>query len=182
MSATVTFMRRLLILRHAKSDWPSGFSDFDRPLAARGKLAAPMMGHYLKQEGLIPDLAIISSARRTVETWNLLHPELGEDVHHRFEKRIYEAPYESLVEVIKAAPDTVRTLLLVGHNPGSEELASAMIGYGDRFAAQRMQKKYPTAGLCVLDFEIGHWSDMSERSARLDRFVTPASLGHGPDE
>lgn len=175
-------MRRLLILRHAKSDWPSGFSDFDRPLAARGNLAAPMMGRYLKDQGLIPDLAIVSSARRTVETWALLSPELGEVVPHRFEKRIYEAPYEHLVEVIKAVPDDVRTLLLVGHNPGSEELAGVMTGYGDRFAAQRMQAKYPTAGLCVLDFEIEHWSEMAERSARLDRFVTPASLGHGPDE
>lgn len=175
-------MRRLLILRHAKSDWPPGHSDFDRPLAARGKLAAPMMGRYLKQEGLIPDLAIVSSARRTVETWALVHPELGEIVPHRLEKRIYEAPYESLVEVIKAVPDEVRTLLLVGHNPGSEELAEAMTGYGDRFAAQRMQTKYPTAGLCVLDFDSEHWSGITERSARLDRFVTPASLGHGPDE
>lgn len=175
-------MLRLLILRHAKSDWPSGYSDFDRPLAARGKIAAPMMGRYLKDEGLIPDLAIVSSAQRTVETWELVHPMLGETVPHRFEKRIYEAPYEHLVEVIKAVPDAVRTLLLVGHNPGSEELAEVMIGFGDRFAAQRMYKKYPTAGLCVLDFDMAHWSEIAERSARLDRFVTPASLGHGPDE
>lgn len=175
-------MRRLLILRHAKSDWPSGFSDFDRPLAPRGKLAAPMMGRYLRDEGLIPDLAIISSARRTVDTWALVHPELGEEVPYRLELRIYEAPYEHLVEVIKAVPDEVRTLLLVGHNPGSEELAVAMIGFGDRFAAQRLQKKYPTAGLCVLDFDVERWSGIAERSARLDRFVTPASLGHGPDE
>jgi phosphohistidine phosphatase len=175
-------MRRLLILRHAKSDWPSGFSDFERPLAARGRIAAPMMGRYLRDEGLIPDLAIVSSARRTVETWEMLHPELGEIVPHRLERRIYEAPYEHLVAVIKDVPDAVRTLLLVGHNPGSEELAAVMIGYGDRFAAQRMQRKYPTAGLCVLDFEIEHWSGLTERSARLDRFVTPASLGHGPDE
>lgn len=175
-------MRRLLILRHAKSDWPTGYSDFERPLAPRGRLAAPLMGHYLKNEGLIPDLAIVSPARRTVETWELVHPELGETVPHRLERRIYEAPYEHLVEVIKAVADDVRTLLMVGHNPGSEELAAAMTGFGDRFAAQRMQRKYPTAGLCVLDFEIEHWADLAERSARLDRFVTPQSLGHGQDE
>ncbi len=175
-------MRRLIILRHAKSDWPSGFSDFDRPLAARGKLAAPLMGRYLKAEGLIPDLAVVSSSRRTVATWELVHPELGEVVPHLLEKRIYEAPYENLIEVIKAVSPEVRTLLLIGHNPGSEELASSMIGYGDRFAAQRLRTKYPTAGLCVLDFDVQNWSDIAEHSARLDRFVTPASLGDGPDE
>ena len=175
-------MRRLLILRHAKSDWPSGLTDFQRPLAPRGRLAAPFMGRYLKAELLIPDLAIVSSAVRTVETWGLVESEFGEVVPHRIEKRIYEAPYETLLDVIRAVPSGVRTLLLVGHNPGSEELADSMIGFGDRFAAQRMQKKYPTCGLAVLDFDIDDWSVLAERSGRLDRFVTPASLGNGPDE
>lgn len=175
-------MRRLLILRHAKSDWPSGLTDFDRPLAARGRISAPLMGRYLKSEHLLPDFAIISSARRTAETWALLEPELGEAVPHRFERRIYEAPYEDLLDVIKAVPAEVQTLLLVGHNPGSEELASAMIGYGDRFAAQRMQRKFPTAGLAVVDFEAQAWAEIAEQSGRLDRFVTPATLGDGPDE
>lgn len=175
-------MRRLMILRHAKSDWPSGFSDFERPLAPRGKLAAPLMGRYLKAEGLMPDLAIVSSARRTVDTWGLVAAELGEDVPHVLERRIYEAPYEMLASVIRETPPHVRTLLLVGHNPGCEELAGAMIGYGDRFAAQRMQAKYPTAGLCLLDFDVESWDHIAEGSARLDRFVTPASLGEGPDE
>ncbi len=175
-------MRRLLILRHAKSDWPSGLTDLQRPLAPRGRLTAPLMGQYLKAELLIPDLAVVSSAVRTVETWGLVAPELGEAVPHRIEKRIYEAPYETLLEVIRAVPAAVRTLLLVGHNPGSEELADAMIGFGDRFAAQRMQQKYPTCGLAVLDFDVEDWSVLAERSGRLDRFVTPASLGNGPDE
>jgi phosphohistidine phosphatase len=175
-------MRRLLLLRHAKSDWPAGHTDFDRPLAARGKVAAPLMGRYLRSEGLIPDLAIISSARRTVETWALVAPELGEEIAARHELRIYEAPYETLVSIVQAVPPSVRTLLLVGHNPGMEEMAGSMIGYGDRFAAQRLQRKYPTAGLCVLDFDIEDWAELAERSARLDRFVTPATLGDGPDE
>ncbi len=175
-------MRRLLILRHAKSDWPSGLTDLQRPLAPRGRIAAPLMGKYLRAEMLIPDLAIVSAALRTVETWDLAAPELGEDVPRLIENRIYEAPYETLLDVIRAVPDNVRTVLLVGHNPGSEELAEAMTGFGDRFAAQRMQRKYPTCGLAVLDFDVESWADLSERSGRLDRFVTPASLGNGPDE
>lgn len=175
-------MRRLLLLRHAKSDWPTGLSDFERPLAARGRIAAPLIGRYLKSELLLPDFAIVSSARRTVETWGLVAPELGEQTPSRLDRRIYEAPYETLLALIREMEASIRTLLLIGHNPGIEELAGSLIASGDRFAAQRMQRKYPTAGLCVLDVEADDWSGVDERSARLDRFVTPASLGDGPDE
>lgn len=175
-------MRRLLILRHAKSDWPGGTQDFDRPLARRGQAAAPVMGRYLKSEGLMPDFAIVSAARRTIETWELVRAELGEETPFRIESSIYEAPVERLFSVVRDAAPAVATLLIVGHNPGCEELASDLTGYGDRFAAQRMGQKYPTAGLAVLDFDIDDWSLLAERSGRLDRFVTPAALGQGPDE
>ncbi len=175
-------MRRLMLLRHAKSDWPNGFSDFERPLAPRGRLAAPLMGRYLRSEGLLPDLAIVSAARRTAETWDLVSGELGEVVPHSLDSRIYEAPFETILAAIHDVGPAVRTLLVVGHNPGMEELGEALIGFGDRFAAQRMRAKYPTAGLCVLDFDIEDWTAVAERGARLDRFVTPASLGSGPDE
>lgn len=175
-------MRRLLILRHAKSDWPGGTRDFDRPLAPRGRVAAPAMGRYLRQEQLLPDYAIVSAARRTVETWDLVKAELGEDTPFRYEMSVYEAPVERLLAAIRAVEPSVRTLLLVGHNPGSEELAADLTGHGDRFAAQRMGAKFPTAGLAVLDFAVEDWAEVTERSGRLDRFVTPASLGQGPDE
>jgi phosphohistidine phosphatase len=174
-------MRRLILLRHAKSDWPAGLDDFDRPLAARGAHAAPVMGRYMRDEHLLPDLAIVSAARRTVETWALVAPEVGE-TPARHDKRIYEAPYETLLAVIREVGPEVRTLLIVGHNPGCEELADALISHGDRFAAERMRRKYPTAGLAVIDFDEEEWSAIAERTGRLDRFVTPAALGDGPDE
>lgn len=175
-------MRRLLILRHAKSDWPGNTKDFDRPLARRGHVAAPVMGRYLKSENLIPDYAIVSAARRTQETWALVRAELGEQTPFQTDETIYEAPMEHLLEAVRAIDDSVRTVLLVGHNPGCEELASELTGFGDRFAHQRMSQKYPTAGLAVLDFDVECWAKVTERSGRLDRFVTPASLGQGPDE
>lgn len=175
-------MRRLLILRHAKADWPGGTQDFDRPLAPRGREAAPAMGRYLKSEALIPDYAIVSAARRTKETWALVHAELGEQVPFHVASEIYEATVEQLLAAIRGVDKGVRTLLLVAHNPGCEELAGDLTGYGDRFAAQRMQRKYPTAGLAVLDFDIESWAELTERSGRLDRFVTPATIGQGPDE
>lgn len=174
-------MRRLLILRHAKSDWPSGISDLERPLARRGVEAAPVMGRYLASEMLLPDMVLVSPALRTRQTWALVKPELGGDAPSIIESRIYEAPWQQLLAVVQALPDTLHTVLMVGHNPGSAELALALTGFGDRYAAQRLAAKYPTCGLAVLDLMEGSWADLAARSCRLDRFVTPASIGAGPD-
>jgi len=171
-----------MLLRHAKSQWPAGVADRDRPLAARGREAAPMMGRYLADELLLPDLVLISPARRTVETWELVAPMLPEKPATHYEARIYEAKVARLLDVVQDIEGDVRTLLMVGHNPGFAELATLLIGHGDRYAAARMSQKYPTCGLAVLDFAVDDWRDVAERGGRLDRFVTPASLGEGPDE
>ena len=175
-------MRRLMLLRHAKSAWPANTADRDRPLATRGREAAPLMGRYLAEELLLPDLVLISPAKRTAETWELVKPMLPEKPATQFEARIYEASRERLLAVVQEVEPSVRTLLMIGHNPGFEELASKLASHGDRYAAARMAQKYPTAGLAVLDFDIEDWRDLAPRSGRLDRFVTPASLGEGPDE
>lgn len=174
-------MRRLMLLRHAKSNWPAGVADRDRPLASRGRAAAPVMGRYLAEELLLPDLVLVSPSLRTCETWELVASMLPEKPAMRHEPRIYEAPSERLLAVVQETQRDVRTLLLIGHNPGSEELAALLTGHGDRYAAQRMSQKYPTCGLAVLDFAIEDWRDVAPRGGRLDRFVTPASLGEGPD-
>ena len=175
-------MRRLMLLRHAKSNWPAGVADRDRPLAARGREAAPLIGGYLAEELLLPDLVLISPARRTVETWELVAPMLPEKPATRYEPRMYEAKASALLEVVQEAEPAVKTLLMIGHNPGFEDLAQRLTGHGDRYAAARMSQKYPTSGLAVLDFSVEDWRDVAERGGRLDRFVTPASLGDGPDD
>ncbi|CAM5200511.1 phosphoglycerate mutase [Bosea thiooxidans] len=175
-------MRRLMLLRHAKSHWPTGVADRDRPLATRGREAAPVMGRYLAEELLLPDLVLISPAKRTVETWELVAPMLAEKPATQYEPRIYEAKVERLLDVVQEIEGDVRTLLMIGHNPGFVELATLLTGHGDRYAAARMSQKYPTCGLAVLDFAVDDWRDVAERGGRLDRFVTPASLGEGPDE
>jgi phosphohistidine phosphatase len=167
-------MRRLMLLRHAKSHWPTGVADRDRPLAARGREAAPVMGRYLADELLLPDLVLVSPAKRTVETWEMVAPMLPEKPPTQYEPRIYE--------VVQEVEGDVRTLLLIGHNPGFEELAHLLTGHGDRYAAARMSQKYPTCGLAVIDFATEHWYAVAAREGRLDRFVTPGSLGEGPDE
>jgi phosphohistidine phosphatase len=171
-----------MLLRHAKSNWPAGVADRDRPLAARGREAAPVIGRYLAEELLLPDLVLISPAKRTVETWELVAPMLPEKPPTQYEPRIYEAKPGALLHVAQETEPSVKTLLMIGHNPGFEELARRLAGHGDRYAAARMSQKYPTAGLAVIDFAIEDWRDLDERGGRLDRFVTPASLGEGPDE
>jgi phosphohistidine phosphatase len=180
-------MRRLMLLRHAKSDWPGRISDFERPLAKRGLIAAPLMGRYMAGEGLRPDLALVSTARRTRETWGLVAPELdhggaGQPIETRFEAGIYEAYPEHLLEFARAAPATARTLLMVGHNPGLEDIAAELASSGDEAMLRSMRAKFPTCALAVLDLDIDDWSEAGFGRARLERFVTPASIGHGPDE
>jgi phosphohistidine phosphatase len=174
-------MLRLLLLRHAKAAWPSGTLDLDRPLAKRGQDAALVMGDYLKSERLEPDLVVISPALRTQETWERVQPFLGE-IETRRDGRIYEAPVGRLLEVLRGIESETRTLLVIGHNPGFEELAKLLIGEGDMEGILRLGQKYPTAGLAVIDFSLDDWADIAHRSGRLERFITPKSLGNGEDD
>jgi phosphohistidine phosphatase len=96
--------------------------------------------------------------------------------------RIYEAPVGRLLEIVREVKPDIRTLLLIGHNPGFEELAKLLIGEGDMDGILRLGQKYPSAGLAVIDFELESWGIISPKSGRLERFVTPKSLGTGEDD
>lgn len=169
-------MRRLILLRHTKSDWPKGVADHERPLAKRGRRAGPAMGSYMAEAGLKPDRAIVSTAARTQETWALAHPAFATAIPKIDERRIYEAPVSRLLTVVREAPDDVRTLLLVGHNPGLADLAATLIGTGAASDLARLRDKYPTGGLAVIDFDLASWADVAAGAGSLERFVTPRSL------
>lgn len=172
-------MRRLILLRHAKSDWPDGTSDVDRPLAPRGNEAAPKMAAYLAAEGLIPDRVLVSPARRTQETWDLVRPALG-TVPDETVPQIYEAPVSRLLDVVHAIPDEVATALMIGHNPGFQDLARLLSKPGE--ARRALTKKYPTAAITVIDLPVDAWGKVEAGEGNVERFVTPKSLGHGEDE
>lgn len=174
-------MLRLLLLRHGKSSWPSGILDVERPLSPRGRKAVVLMGDYLREEGLLPDLVLISPARRTEETWDLVQPALGE-VDYRREPRIYGAPAQRLLSVVQEVSPEKHAVLMVGHNPGFEDLAKMLIGDGTPEDCDRLARKYPTAGLVVLDFAEPDWERVKARAGRLERFVTPKFLGAGADD
>ena len=170
-------MRRLMLLRHAKSDWSSdGQGDIDRPLAPRGRAVALRMGRYMAQHGLTPDRVLVSNAQRTRETWVLVAPAFAQTPASHSEPRLYGAGPKALLDVIhETLPDT-HTLLLVGHNPGLQDLAGLMTVSGDDDARYRLQGKFPTAALAVIDFATDDWREANASTGRLDRFVTPQLL------
>lgn len=169
-------MGRLMFLRHAKSDWPAGIDDHERPLAKRGRRASPMMGKYMASDGLVPDLAVISTARRTQETWELSCPAFTLSIARQDERRIYEAPAGSILDVIHETDDDIHVLLLVGHNPGLQDLALQLVATASETDLSRLREKYPTGGLAVIDFDIESWREAAPATGELVRFVTPKSI------
>ena len=170
-------MRRLMLLRHAKSDWSvAGARDHDRVLNARGREAAPKMGAYMARHALVPDLVVASTASRVSETLELVLPAFEAPPKVQQDARVYGAGANALLGVIKETPRDAHSLLLVGHNPGIGELASALIASGDVEARQQLLEKFPTAALAVIDFAVDDWSKVHPRGGRLDRFVVPRSL------
>jgi len=175
-------MRRLMLLRHAKSDWSApGTRDQDRLLSARGREAAPKMGAYMARHGLVPDLIIASPATRVTETLALVLPAFPKQPKTVSDVRLYETDADEILKVIKEAPRSVHNLLLAGHNPSLAELASLLIASGDVEARQHLIEKFPTAALAVIDFPLDDWSKIHPKSGRLDRFVLPKALDSGTD-
>jgi phosphohistidine phosphatase len=167
-------MRRLLLLRHAKSSWATpGQRDFDRPLAPRGLKAAPHMARYIAEHGLAPDAVICSTARRTRATLDLMREILPESV--RYEPQIYEASAATLVGLVRAAGDDHRTVMIVGHNPGVQD-AALLLAAADQPLRREIAAKYPTAALAVIEFPGDRWIDAVPGSGGVTAFVTPRGL------
>ena len=166
-------MRRLILLRHAKSDWPAGIADHERPLGKRGRKDGPRIGEAMATRGLVPAQAIVSTALRTRQTWDLVKPALG-DVPERFEAKIYEADPATILKVIRATPPSVPSLLVVGHNPGLELVAAHLAASCEDRAV--LTTKFPTGAFAVIDFNTKAWSDVAQGQGTLALFMIPAEL------
>src|SRR4051812_31358098 len=166
-------MRRLMLLRHAKSDRSGpGMRDHDRPLNPRGREAAPHVGAYMASHGLMPELVICSTATRTRETWDLVAAALGGSPKVRYDERIYQNDPGMLMEIVRAARSG-DTLLLIGHNPSFQMFAELMVASGHGDARQRLREKFPTAGRAGVDSAIDSWERVHPHWGRLDRMITP---------
>ncbi len=153
-------IRTLVLLRHGKSDWSGGEADVDRPLAPRGRRQAPEAGRWIAANLPRLDLAVVSPAARARATWDLAAAELDQPPPVTVEPAVYAAGADRLLEVLTALEDDLATVVLVGHNPGLEDLAGALADpAGD---AARMT----TAALAVLALP-GRWADLAPGSATL---------------
>jgi phosphohistidine phosphatase len=174
-------MRRLMLLRHAKteSDAPSG-RDQDRKLDNRGRHDAAEIGGFLGKNPPCPDLVLVSHAVRAIQTWEIAWEAMKERVpapQVQLMPELYGADLPQLLETVRNVSLTdPKRLMLVGHNPGMHELASALAGSGDAAGRDILAENLPTAGLAILDFDIDDWTDVRIRRGRLELFISPKLL------
>jgi phosphohistidine phosphatase len=168
---SVDVPRRIVLLRHAKADWPE-VSDHDRPLADRGRKDAPAAGRWLAGAGVTPELTLCSTAARARETWKLCAPELPQRPKTVYDDRIYEASLGELIAVINGISDEVTDLMLVGHNPSIHALADALAGEGDPEVRERLNRGFPTSAMAVLSIT-GDWKSVEHGAASLVAYWTP---------
>ena len=170
-------MKRLAVLRHAKSSWDTpGLDDFDRPLNDRGWKSARRMGRELMARGMRFDLVLASSAVRVRETLEGLSEEYDLSAPIRFEQAIYLAATQTLVSLVRDLPEEVQAPLLAGHNPGLERLLVELTHDDDEGLRDRMAGKYPTGALAVVEFPAAKWSDVSPGSGEIGELILPREL------
>ena len=161
-------MHTLLVLRHAKAAREPGVNDHERPLKGRGRRNATAAGRWLVAMSLAPDRVVCSSSRRTRETWELVSAALGAAAPDQegvsVDRRVYDAGSRDLLDIVREQPDEAGTVLTVGHNPASHQLAVDLTGRSDL--------PFPTSALAVIRLE-GHWADTAHGAGDLTGFWTP---------
>jgi len=174
-------MRRLMLLRHAKTetDAPSG-QDQDRRLDDRGRRDAAEMGEWMGRHPPFPDLALVSPAVRATQTWEIAREAMKDRAKQpavEFLPELYGAEVAQLLTIVRmASASDPKRLLLVGHNPGMHELALTLTGSGDEASRKALNHNLPTAGLAILDFAVDDWNEVSFRRGKLVLFTSPKLL------
>ena len=163
-------MKRLWLLRHAKSSWDHpGLADHDRPLAPRGKKAGRRIARWAETNDVRPDLVICSTAVRAQATLDLVRPGLGHPAE-RVDRALYTASVDDVLERLAAEDDALAEILLIGHNPTLHELAALLAPPGP--------DAFPTGALAGLRLEIGSWRELSPACGLIEAFIVPRSLPH----
>lgn len=158
-------MKTIYILRHAKSSWDNpSLADFERPLNERGLFAAPFMGQYFLKNNLQPELILSSPAFRAKQTAEIIKEKAEIANEIKFDERIYEASPQILMQIISEVSETCNSVMIVGHNPGLENLIKFLTG---------SIQPLPTAGLAIIDLEIEKWENLDLDTGKLRNFVHP---------
>lgn len=177
-------MKRLTLLRHAKSgDDGTVARDFDRPLNAKGRRAARAIGRHMRDKALRFDAVIASPATRVAETLQEVEAVYGPGLAPSWEKSLYLATPDELLDAVHQAPAEAESILLVGHNPGLEQLVLMLVPERREGARGEVEVKYPTASLAEMTFAVDRWEDVDRGGGDLVRFVRPRDLDPelGPD-
>ena len=166
----------MMLLRHAKSSWSDpALADVDRPLAPRGERASTRIAKYIRRKKLRPALVLCSPSRRTRQTLEAIEPALGRRCAVELVPQLYAASELELLELLQALPDSVASVMIVGHNPGLQDLALALTSAGAEL--ERLKAKFPTAALATLALPNTTWSQLSQADAVLAAYVVPKQLG-----
>ncbi|QJB70018.1 SixA phosphatase family protein [Parasphingorhabdus halotolerans] len=178
-------MKKLSLLRHAKSGWDDPVSrDFDRPLNDKGKRASKAIGAFIKDNDLAYDQILASPAVRVIETLEHVEEACGLSMEPTWDRKIYLASSATLLDVLRGANADAEHILMVGHNPGLEDLIFDLVpDDGSSEARDAVEQKYPTAALAEMNLDIESWEDIAENSGMLVRFTRPRDLDPelGPD-
>jgi phosphohistidine phosphatase len=167
-------MKRLYLLRHAKSSWKDvSLADHDRPLAGRGRRASKAIAGHLRDRGIEPDLVLCSTARRARETLDRIAPALGTTAIE-IEPGLYGASAPELLDRLRSIPDEIESVMLIGHNPAMEELAIDLARPSP--AASELAARYPTGALATLTFPASTWRELRHATAELVELVKPRDL------
>jgi len=171
-------MKTVLLLRHGKSDWSGmGLSDKERALSPRGIKAAARMGAYIENSGYAPELVICSPARRAQETCSLALEGLSDVSAFVTNNALYDFSGEAeYLDAIQSAPEDVRRIMLVGHNPTTYHLADMLTGNGPADLRADMAVKYPTAALAIITFDVESWHAIAPGQGTLVDFAKPRKL------
>lgn len=163
-------MKRLILIRHAKSDWENtGLKDFDRPLNSRGHRVAPRMGLFLKENGIQPEKIFTSTAVRALTTTEYISEQLGLEEHVVENEELYQASARKLLAEITTTDNKLEAIAFVGHNPD--------LTYFIEYVTGEEIGNLPTCGVAVIDFEFDSWGMVSEKTGNLFQLYLPKDLG-----
>lgn len=167
-------MKRLFLLRHAKSSWDDpALPDHERPLAPRGRRASKLVAEHLRHERIVPELVLCSWSRRTRETFDAIAEGIDGPIDVRFERNLYETSAADMLDRLHRVDDEVASVMVIGHHPAIQDLA-LILARGGRHA-ETIRRKFPTAALATLTLN-GRWRDLAPGTANLVAFLKPKEL------